>query len=409
MGRACDRYVVLLGPNAALCERARARGLGVIVVDNQASLAPGVVGLADHVLLTDYTDTGLVTDIIANFGRRFDLVGVLSLTEKGLLPQAILNAVLGYADNDVAAVRRVVDKGRMRARLAGDPQLAVPFRVADDAQAVTGFAAQAGFPVIVKPVDGAASVGVRLLETQADIDRADAVIRFPVLAETFYAGREYSAEAWSYDGHHHIVAITEKTLFGDGAGRFVEAGHCVPAPIAPVERERIARCVCACLCMLGIRWGLTHTEVIVTDERMVIVETHTRNGGDHIVDLVRQAYDVDLLDIAIAIRCGQEPPERAGDTPNHAAAIRYFTAPAGTLCGIEGLATARTSPGVVDLHLDVHPSDHIGDITSSGTRIGYVMTIGQTPNEAISLADQAAANVQFDIPQADTPSLHPQK
>jgi biotin carboxylase len=354
--------------------------------------------LADHVLLTDYTDIDMLAALVADFGRRFELVGVLSLTEKGLLPQAQLNARLGYRDNDVDAVRRVVDKGLMRARLAEDPSLAVAFRVAADAKALRDFAAREGFPVIVKPVDGAGSARVRLLESHADIDSGLAAIGFPVLVEKFYAGKEYSVESYSVDGRHHIVAVTQKTLFGKDAGRFVEAGHCVPADIPEAQHNQITQIVNACLGRLGVRWGLAHTEVIVADERAVIVETHTRNGGDHIVDLVRQACDVDLLDIAVTIRCGQEPsPCASGLVPHRAAAIRYFQAPPGKLLRVDGLATARTSPGVIDLQLSAHPGDTVEGVTSSDSRIGYVMTIGQTPHEAVSLATQAEASLTLDM------------
>ncbi|QHC54784.1 hypothetical protein [Rathayibacter tanaceti] len=124
------------------------------------------------------------------------------------------------------------------------------------------------------------------------------------------------------------------------------------------------------------------------------MRAYTRNGGDRIVDLVRQATGVDLLDAAVAIRSGQKLEPDTIDTPQ-AATVRFFMIEPGVIHSISGISAARTSPGVIDLQIHVSPGDRTSEINSSDDRAGLVVAIGATPEEASARADSAAATIQF--------------
>lgn len=391
-----DQCIVLLGPNAVQCELARRRGLTVIILDTPARLAPDVIGLADHVILTDYSDTELAAALLRPFLERYALLGVLSLTEYGLLPAARLNSFLGLVDNDVKVVERVVYKDRMRAWLASDEHYRLPAALVASPQDLGAFVEDTGLPVILKPVDGAGSEGIILIDSDSALARWESTPhQLPVLAERFVIGTEYSVEAYSRDGEHSIVAVTEKLVHKLGTtNQFVESGHCVPARLDESMRQSIEIYVRDFLSFMGIRWGLSHTEVIATDTGFAIIETHTRNGGDRIVDLVRQATGVDLIDVAIAIRADQDHQPETIATPQ-AAAVRFFLTQPGVIRSIAGTYAARSAPGVVDLQLFVRPGDRIGEISSSDDRIGMVVAIGANAAEASARAEDAAAAIQF--------------
>lgn len=368
-------YVVLLGPHLALCERAVRAGLGVIVVDTADRLDRDVLGLATEVLITDYTDVVRLSELLSVYARRLDIRGVLSLTEPGLLPAAKLNALLGYPDNPVEAVRRVVDKQLMRAHLEGT-RFDVPAALVSGTAELRRFVAAHGLPVVVKPPDGSGSAGVRVLRSGAEL-AAD--LPFPLLAEAYLSGRELSVEAVSVAGRHTVVGVTEKSLF---PGTQVEAGHRFPAALDRADLAGVTSFVADALTAMGIHSGLTHTEVMLASDGPMLVETHTRNGGDHIADLVHLATGFDMLDFALRQRAGGSTAGLSTPAAVRGAAIAYVAVPPGRVLEVSGTAAARYRPGVVDLHLPLRVGDQVRPLESSADRIGYAVATGADAAEA---------------------------
>ncbi|HZD00094.1 MAG TPA: ATP-grasp domain-containing protein [Actinomycetes bacterium] len=380
-------YVVLLGPHPAHFDQARRLGVGVVLLDTVKNLAADSgrgAARADHVLGTDYTDVERVAQLIQVLCSELDVRGVLALTENGLLPAARMNAILGVRDNPVEVVERVVDKRLMRKWLAADHAFALPAREIDSVQSLREFASEVGLPVVVKPSDGAGSVGVRVLHNAAEVaDCEPSRNGARLLAEKYVQGSEFSVEAFSVDGQHLIAAITEKVLAGSaGENGLVEVGHHLPARMDHETQAALRAFVHDFLDRLGLREGLSHTEVILGREGPVIVETHTRNGGDHIADLVLLSTGLDLRDLALHARCGLVRDLPAAPEPTGGAAIHYLTPPPGVVQEISGLDAARYLPGVVEIEVDVGVGDRVRPLRSSFDRVGYVIAVGADTEQA---------------------------
>ncbi|HEX7635557.1 MAG TPA: ATP-grasp domain-containing protein, partial [Noviherbaspirillum sp.] len=170
------------------------------------------------------------------------------------------------------------------------------YRFARGREEVVQAVREIGTPCILKPVAGEASMGVAKLNDEADMEQAlDRVgendLNQGVMVEEFLTGEEFSVEAISDGGRHHIIAVTKK--YKDMTS-FVEIGHVVPAPIAADAKEAIEVYVGQVLTALGFRNAPSHTEVILTGRGPRVVETHTRLGGDRIINLVKYASGIDL-------------------------------------------------------------------------------------------------------------------
>lgn len=166
------------------------------------------------------------------------------------------------------------------------------------------------FPVIVKPIDSGGSRGVTKVDDQttltAAIDRAKAYSPSnQVLIEQFIDGEEYSVEAMSYNGVHHIVAITEKVT--TGSPYFVELAHFQPADLTPQRTAVVKRLTIEALNALDYMEGPSHTEVKFDKKgNCFIIEVGTRLGGDFITsDLVRLSTGYDLVEASIELACGR--------------------------------------------------------------------------------------------------------
>lgn len=229
-----------------------------------------------------------------------------------------INQALGLPCHLTADVLQLVyDKNRMRQALHEAGLDDTPHAVVNGPEDVADFAKSAGYPLILKPVDATGSRGISILRDDDDISHAFARLAEDAgaktaIAERFLEGKELSVEAFSENGHHQVIAITEKFKDPDN---FIEIGHVVPAPIESEQAAAVREYICRVLDCLGVTDGPTHTEVMLTDAGPVIIETHTRPGGDRIDKLVEIATGVDIFKLAARQIMGESvltdtrPPE----------------------------------------------------------------------------------------------------
>jgi biotin carboxylase len=296
---------------------------------------------------------------------------VISFTEMGSLPAALLSEALGLPTVPVRAVLRARHKLLMRRLLAGDPD-ALAFGVVgvDDP-------AGADFPVIVKPADGTGSMGVEYVPDAATYaERAGALAG--AMWEHYLGGAEYSVEAVSSGGVHRILGVTAKQT--TGKPYFVETGHEVPATLTPEDSQAIRTSVLRCLDALEITTGGSHTEVKVENGRAVVIETHTRPGGDRIPLLTRLVGGADQYELSI--RALLPPIEAAEESPRHKyAAVHYFPWQDVTIAGVDNLEQCRALPGVEELVVQVADGAAVPVWRYSHERPGHVVVGADSRDE----------------------------
>jgi biotin carboxylase len=294
-------------------------------------------------------------------------------------------------------VGRTRDKFAMRTWLLDKAFSAVPCTVVRDAADIRDFAAEHGYPVIVKPRHGRGSEHVSCFRRAGDVVMPP-VTADEYIAEPFLSGPEFSVEAFSCAGEHHVVAITGKfTHDDDPENPFVEIGHVVPAPLDPADSAVVVAYVSEFLDVMGITDGCSHTELRLTPSGPEVIETHTRVGGDSIPTLVRQATGHDLLDLLVQWSLDGVRPQEPALTVAGAAAIRFFAPPPGTVTAISGAQRWQGLPGVLKFHLPLKAGDRIPQLRDSHTRVGYVLTTAPTAARAIELCRDVVSGVHIDV------------
>jgi biotin carboxylase len=330
--------------------------------------------------------------------ERFDggagVAGITSSSEYFIATAAALAARFGLAGPDAASVRAARDKSHQRRVTAAAGVAAPAFRVAASAAEAVAAAREIGFPVVVKPVDGSGSVGVRACAGEAEVQAHTAPLfaaggaETRLLVESFVDGEEFSVEVFS----GRVIGITRKHL-----GRppfFVEAGHDYPAAVAPDVERTLADTVVLATERLGLGWGPLHWEMrMAADGRAVPMEVNPRLAGGFIPELVRHAQGIDLIRETLRLVVGQAP-EPVAERRRHAS-IRFLFAPAaGRLEGVEGVEEARSMEGVVDVAL-YRPVG--AELTIEGDfrdRIGHVIACADGSEAASTTAEGARAAIR---------------
>ena len=387
--------VAVIGGRVEMLQAAADLGLDVTLVHFPDRCDPRSDELCEKVLRVDLiAEPDRVEEFLRREHAERPFTRVLTLTEPGLLTAARLNTEWGLGGNSVETVRLLKDKARMRDRLAEVGLSPVRYRVVRSAEELLEFLIELdGVPVVVKPLDSGGSDGVAMVVTPRDVPlawrRVEGSRRHVVLAEEYLDGPEISVEAFSHDGAHTVVALTDKFL---GPG-FIEVGHAVPADLADPVRRQVCELTTALLDAVGVVEGPTHTEVKLTARGPRVVESHNRVGGDFIPDLVQLVHGVDLQRLAVGVPLGlvawrPEPrPARGG------AAVRFILAEPGTV-------TEVTAPGELDpavsLTLNAKPGTEVPPLLWSDDRVcGHVIATGDDAGDAVARCVDAVSQVRI--------------
>ncbi|HEY1619786.1 MAG TPA: ATP-grasp domain-containing protein [Streptosporangiaceae bacterium] len=315
---------------------------------------------------------------------------------------AAVGEALGVYTHSQDTVRLAFHKDEMRARLRDLRLDDTPAQVVPDLAALREFAQENGYPLVVKPVGGLASFGVSVVREEHELAgafrRADTSAEhgwhasLGVLAERYLDGPEISVEAISEAAEHVVLAVTAK--YTDQATR-VEVGHVLPAPLAAGIREQAEQLACSVLDAIGVEFGATHTEMVLTPAGPRVIETHVRMGGDEIWELVQAVTGVDLIDAQLRQSVGQKVLPQVRETlavprAPRAAAIWFATPPAaGELVEVTG---ADHDPEISVL---VPPGTVFSGLVSSYSRPAAARCAAPTAAQAVALARQKVGRLSF--------------
>jgi biotin carboxylase len=318
---------------------------------------------------------------------------------------AAIGAALGVAAHSAETVRWVQDKGAMRARLRTAGLEDTPAALVADRAELRAFAAEHGLPLVIKPNGGTASVGISVARTPADLDACfdragaeqDAFRARGVLAERFFEGPQFSIEGFAEDGEHVFAAITRK--YSDPV-TLVELGHVLPAPLSAADELGIQRYVRGVLDALGVRFGPTHTEFVLTSDGPRIIETHLRLASD-LSPVVPVVTGVDLVDLQVRQTMGERvlPEIRRILQPGPPGKARYGacwyanTDLRGQLVKLVGVEDLGPDAEVTVTPLML-PGARLDGLLSNYSRLAEAVAFAAEPDQALALAKEAIAKLR---------------
>ncbi|WP_405749641.1 ATP-grasp domain-containing protein [Streptomyces sp. NBC_01020] len=371
------------------------------------SYRPELKAKISGTVFTDFADPQTALDDLARFCRETGIDGIVACWEF-LSPLATrLADRLGLPGHRPELADACRNKRLMAEVFAAHGVPAPRTVVAQDPGELARRVAESGlgFPLVVKPAENAASIGVSVVRSPAELPEAARLAQsqthktshglaldITLLAQEHVDGDEFSVESVIFDGEIHHLTITEKLTTG-GTSR-AELGHTVPADTAPAVGAALYAAATAAIRALGLRNGVAHTEVKVSSGGAPkVIEVGARPPGDHIMRLVREALGIDEARACLQTVLGLRPdvaPRRGA-----AAAIRFITAPgAGVLrwtsalpCGDHVIATAMSKM----------PGDEVGGPYDNMGRIGQIMLRGATAAEVNKVAAEAMEAITVEM------------
>ncbi|MER7759333.1 ATP-grasp domain-containing protein [Streptomyces sp. NPDC097619] len=344
--------------------------------------------------------TGLDPDARITRLKEADLSGLLTYSEYLLGETARLAEGLGLPGHPTALVPALVDKLVQRRILAEAGVQATRCTVIgeDPAEAL----AHTGLPAVIKPRIGAGSLHTTRVDTAEEF-LATAAARpdgLEFVAEQLLVGDPTAAgEAWgdyvSVESVHtpngsRQVCVTGKFPLAEP---FRETGMLLPHTLGPDTEAAVLALEAAAVRALGIRHGLTHTEIKLTPEGPRIIEVNGRLGG-YVPEILRRATGINLVRAALETALGTEP--RIPPARHRGVTYQYFLAPppvAGTLLDVEGLDELAALPGVRSVEAHAAPGRRVDWREGTQSHLGIVY--GTAPDHEALRAVAASAATAF--------------
>ena len=374
------KTIIVLGAGngqCALIRWAKEHGFIAAVVSPKGEY-PGFA-VADKCL---YHDIAAVDDIIADpllCGVEVAAV-VSSQLDQAVVPAAKLATHFGVTSIGADVARLFTNKYEMRRR-ASACGVSVPKCVhVTNIQELEAAVSSLIFPVIIKPVDNAASRGVYRAESLADLKNlfplSNAESKHGVIIEEFIDGKEYVVEAFTCNGRITNLIVGHRDYFAL-PGTFI--------PCATVFRDagsatnplelRLKDTNEALIRGFGLPFGVTHGEFIYNAklDAIYLVEIAARGGGVCIAsDLIPGACGVNADDIYMRASLGEDVP--APPLMPGAAAYFCFMLPEGTVTTINGVDKIARIPGVIRAELsNIRPGVKISAARDKYSRKGPIL------------------------------------
>lgn len=361
--------------------------------------------VGDRFRTADTSDASATAAAVAELLDGHDGPGaVLTWDETLLETTAEVAGLLRVPHMSPEAARRCRDKLATRRLLgaAGVPSAAY-HHVHSHAEAAEA-ADALGWPVVVKPRGLAGSIGVSLVDGPEQLARAFEQARtstFPgisaldgAIVEEYLEGPEISVDCAVSDGEVHVVNVAHKQL--GFAPYFEETGHRVAPwrdePWADETRSVVARAHT----VLGIRTGVTHTELRLTRTGPRVVEVNGRLGGDFIPLLGTLATGVDPVTAAVDIALGRTPD--LTPTRDRCAEVRFLYPEHDSTVDSLDLTGAAAVPGIVEAVPLVAPGSELR-LPPRGIvpRIAALIAVGDSPAECTAALDSAGRAVRHTL------------
>ncbi|MDT4989856.1 MAG: hypothetical protein QOI74_3950 [Micromonosporaceae bacterium] len=253
---------------------------------------------------------------VDRIAAKHPVTGLLTYEETLVVPTARLAERLNLPGLSVLGAQNCRDKQRSRTALT-DAGLRQPaFSFVNDGMEALLAADRIGYPVVVKPRGMGGSVGVVRADGPSTVlaafAAADGASRYGnsaysggALVEELLDGPEISIDGAVHDGDYRPIFVARKTVGLEPF--FEERGHIVDAADPLLDDGDLQTMLQTAHTALGVRDGVTHTEVKLTGRGPAIVEVNGRLGGDLIPLLGRLATGVDPADIAADIATGTAP------------------------------------------------------------------------------------------------------
>jgi biotin carboxylase len=362
---------------------------------------------------------------MVEYARTSRVDAVVALGDRPTPAAARACRALGLLHHPVEAADICRDKylSRERLRAAG---LSVPgfrrFPLAADARAIASwFDSGSGFPCVLKPLALSASRGVIRADDPeqfvAAFERVRNLLRSPevrvlreetsdfIQVETYVAGEEIAVEGLMNRGRLKVLAIFDKPDPLTGPF-FEETIYVTPSRLPAAGQAAVCDTLEQATRALGLYHGPLHAELRLDPAgprptSIWVMEVAARSIGGLCSRALRfsspeHGEGMSLEELLIRLALG-ENLHQVQREPTASGVMMIPVPAAGIYTDVDGVETARATPGVEDVVITAKPAERLVPPPEGASYLGFIFARGPSAEYVEDALRQAHAKLRFEI------------
>ncbi|XBS69125.1 ATP-grasp domain-containing protein [Acerihabitans sp. KWT182] len=278
---------------------------------------------------------------------------VTSLSELYVEQAAFISKALGIKNHNYEAIKLARSKYAWRDFLRNKGYAMPKFIFIKDINGLAYVPDEIGFPCVIKPVDGAASVAVSVCDNLNELNVAyEELINYPgfgrgitlnklAIVEEYLEGDVYSAEYVVYKHESYCLGFTDRII--SGYPYFAETGAGFPAKLLNEKKSKFY--IESIINIMNFDNCILHIEFIEEKNGDIqIIDLNPRLCGALIAPMIYEATGIDPIKTLIEILIGDEPNLKR--TKNRYCESRYVGAQCcGKLIEVKGFQQENLKVG----------------------------------------------------------------
>lgn len=411
------RNLIIIGGGTLqmpLIETAKAMGLFTIVFDMTLE-APGMKAAHLPVTMSTRDIDGCVREA-KRLRETMQIHGVVTAgTDASRAVAAIAGALelpgIRYADAE-AASNKVLMRKRLKQQGVPGPDFRSVWSIKEAREAMD----ELTFPLVLKPADNMGARGVIKIKTRDEIYSAfrHAKKYSPtgeMILEEFMEGPELSIDALAWKGQIRLTGVADRIIAREPY--FVELGHNMPSSLPASVLEEAEEVMKAGMRALGIHTGAGKGDIKVArlpvgqknsrhaapydDYAVKVGEITARLSGGFMSSHTFPLHSgINLHKAAIQIALGDEPSSLE-PTRNLVAIERGILSSPGKILELNGVAEMSQVKGIEHIFFTKKTGEIIQEATSNLDKVGHVIALASTLEEAESAAQECLRRVQITV------------
>ncbi|MEU0270693.1 ATP-grasp domain-containing protein [Streptomyces sp. NPDC006307] len=327
--------VAVIGGRPAPVAGAKELGIDVVLVHEEGAYDVAVAQHCERIVHAPLDDGQAILDVLKPLHDERPFDRVLTTTEPAAESTGFVVDSLGLPGVTEATARALKDKALTRELLDRHGLSPVLYRMVNSADEIAAFRAEVGERIIVKPVDGVASLHIHPVDGPEDAQKAWEALReagiSKIIAEEYLDGPVVSVDSFSYEGRHLTIGYSEYRM----NDRYVEWEVSTPSRYALPWLAELRELTPKLLDAVGLTEGPSHSEFVLTEKGPRVLESHARLAGSGAPELVRRAFGLNLNRMFLTVPLGIDELPQTSPEPLGGAAVRFFTPEPGTIDAIE--------------------------------------------------------------------------
>jgi biotin carboxylase len=384
----------------------RAKELGhYVVVSDGNSNAPGFQYADEAIVTSTYDIGGTVEEAIRYQRERRTIDGIICIAAD--VPLTVANAAreLNLPGIPVKTAEIASDKIAMKDKFV-EMGIPVPwYSPLESLKHLRAIVRDRKRQLVIKPVDSRGARGVlRISVSTPDLEWIyDFSLQFSpskqLMVEEYLEGPQISTESILLDGMGYTPGFVDRNYeyLERFAPNIIENGGQQPSQLSAEEKYSVACLAEEAGKAIGVTNGVVKGDMVLTKEGPKVIEIATRlSGGWFSTDQIPLATGVDFVGCAIRLALGEKiDPSELVPRFQKGVAIRYFFPTPGVVKEIKNIEQFCNTSWIHKLHFFVKENDVVEAATNHTKRAGFVITVGDTRDEAVLRAETIIKDIEI--------------